>query len=191
MATQRQIAANRRNARRSTGPRTAQGKSISSLNAVKHGILAESLAVPGLEQPEDWESFRDTLLESLKPVGGLEELLAQKFVAAAWRLSRAERYERDAIDARVVLNHAWSTGNGERTGLSTTDEETVGVARRRGAQLPDFDVLMHLTRYSAFLHKQMMQTLHELQRVQAARLETAQDLPVAVDVIMAEEPSDV
>jgi hypothetical protein len=38
MATEKQIAANRRNAQRSTGPRTAAGKSISSRNAFRHGL---------------------------------------------------------------------------------------------------------------------------------------------------------
>jgi hypothetical protein len=187
MATPRQLAANRRNAKRSTGPRTAKGKATSSQNAVKHGILAETLAVSGLESPEDWEAFRTGLLESLKPVGALEELLAQKFVAAAWRLTRAERYERDIIDARVEVTRIWSAGSEEADVSSMTDEGSTMAPSLRGGQLPELDVLMHLTRYCAFLHKQMMQSLHELQRVQAARLGTASNVPVAIDVTVSED----
>ena len=47
MATKRQIAANRRNARKSTGPRTPDGKAQSSRNAVRHGILARNLMLVG------------------------------------------------------------------------------------------------------------------------------------------------
>jgi hypothetical protein len=47
MATPAQIAANRANAQKSTGPRTAEGKAASRLNALKHGLDAESLIIPG------------------------------------------------------------------------------------------------------------------------------------------------
>ena len=53
MTSQKQIEANRRNAQKSSGPKTIQGRSISRMNALKHGLLAEQVVVPG----EDFEEF--------------------------------------------------------------------------------------------------------------------------------------
>ncbi len=57
MANQKQIEANRRNARRSTGPRTAAGKAISKNNAVKHGVLSSN-AVSAYEDREQYDALQ-------------------------------------------------------------------------------------------------------------------------------------
>ena len=88
MATEAQIAANRRNAELSTGPRTDAGKNASKLNAVTHGLSAEIAVLP-TEDPKEYARFRETLLESLAPVGALEERLAEEVVEGSWRLRRA------------------------------------------------------------------------------------------------------
>jgi hypothetical protein len=182
VATQKQMEANRRNAKRSAGPRTSEGKATSRLNALKHGLLSETLVVPGLEQPEDWTVFRDELLASLEPSGGLEELLAQRVIAAAWRLSRAERYERDMIDAKVSYSR-WTGVEPRRGDLSaSSDDNDIESRGPRGGQLPDLDALMGLTRYESHLHRQFIQCLHELQRVQARRLGAEVTVPGALDV---------
>ncbi len=62
------IESNRRNARRSTGPRTEEGKSIAKLNAVKHGILSAEVVVPGLgiqEQVGEFQALRERFWKSL------------------------------------------------------------------------------------------------------------------------------
>ena len=56
MATQAQINANRANALKSTGPRSAEGKSASRFNALKHGIDAASIVIPG-EDPAEYEAL--------------------------------------------------------------------------------------------------------------------------------------
>jgi hypothetical protein len=55
MASDRQIAANRANARRSTGPKTNAGKALSRMNALRHGLTAHKLLVNG-ESPQDFEA---------------------------------------------------------------------------------------------------------------------------------------
>src|SRR5690348_16081572 len=92
MATAAQIAANRRNALKSTGPRTAAGKAVSSRNALRHGLRARSVVVPG-EDPGDFLRFRAELRSALAPRDGREEVLAETVVHAAWRLRRAWRAE--------------------------------------------------------------------------------------------------
>lgn len=57
MATEAQILANRRNAQKSTGPRTPQGKAAVSQNAVKHGLLARQDVI-NLESQADFELYR-------------------------------------------------------------------------------------------------------------------------------------
>ncbi len=116
MATKVQIAANRRNARRSTGPRTSKGKSASSKNALRHGLTTGAWLLPG----EDADSFArayDTLQQDLRPQGALEEFLADRFALLAWRLMRAQRlepslllYHSGALRADRALSAAQSAG---------------------------------------------------------------------------------
>jgi len=61
MATQKQIEANRLNALKSTGPRTAEGKAATRLNALQHGIFAEMPTVIG-EDTAAYETLRDSYL---------------------------------------------------------------------------------------------------------------------------------
>ena len=92
MATPAQITANRRNALKSTGPRTAAGKAASSQNALRHGLAARAAVVPG-EDPADLRRFRAELVAALAPRDGREEVLAEAAAEAAWRLRRVWRAE--------------------------------------------------------------------------------------------------
>ena len=93
MATKRQIAANRRNARRSTGPRTAAGKAASSANALRHGLAAARAVVLPDEDADAYERLRQGVIADLDPAGALQEALAQRIVVLLWRLDRAARLE--------------------------------------------------------------------------------------------------
>jgi hypothetical protein len=110
MTTKKQIAANRRNARKSTGPRTAGGRERTKGNALKHGLTAAQITVFD-ERPEDFESFYSGLLAALIPSGALEEQLVERIAVCAWRLRRVYRIEAwlignpssDAIEASKAL----------------------------------------------------------------------------------------
>ena len=82
------IAANRRNAQRSTGPRF--GKARSRLNAVTHGLTGESLILPG-DDPDAFQQRLDAWTAELAPCNAFEQDLVQKAVGFSWRLERAER----------------------------------------------------------------------------------------------------
>ena len=73
--SEKKLAANRKNALKSTGPKTPVGKTVSSRNAVKHGILVITPILPGLESREAWDGHRDAILESLAPVGHMADWL--------------------------------------------------------------------------------------------------------------------
>jgi hypothetical protein len=99
MTTIQQIRANRQNALKSTGPRTAEGKRTASQNAVKHGLLAERMVIRG-ESVEAWGAFREQVVAELAPQTSMELLLAERVAACAWRLCRAERYEAEILEQR-------------------------------------------------------------------------------------------
>jgi hypothetical protein len=93
VSTPARVEANRRNALRSTGPTTLEGKARSSKNALRHGVYSALPVVPGLERSEEWETHRAGILKSLAPEGMLEEALAERVALCLWRLNRVHRYE--------------------------------------------------------------------------------------------------
>jgi hypothetical protein len=92
MTSDKQIDANRRNARKSTGPKTPEGKARANNNAMSHGILSREVVLPE-EDEATFEELRERLWAELQPVGELESLLVDKIVAAHWRLRRLGRVE--------------------------------------------------------------------------------------------------
>lgn len=90
----KQTAANRRNAQLSTGPRTAEGKSWSRRNAVKHRILASVLLIDGPDDQAEFDEMFSALSRDLAPVGKLEQLLVEKISVCFWRERLALRSER-------------------------------------------------------------------------------------------------
>lgn len=97
MSSEKQIQANRRNSQKSTGPKSAAGKSVVRLNAVKHGAMAETVVIPFMESEEEWEEHRRGVLESIAPVGHVESALADRVAELLWRLRRVARYEREIV----------------------------------------------------------------------------------------------
>jgi hypothetical protein len=94
------IQANRRNALRSTGPKTARGKRNAARNAIKHELLAREVVITagdGKENPEEFQTLVGSLLENYEPVGPVEELLVQTIATCWWRKARALRAENGAI----------------------------------------------------------------------------------------------
>ena len=110
MITEKQLAANRRNALKSTGPRTHEGKAVASKNAVKHGLLSSEILL-GNEPKEKFEQFRERLLIDLAPEGELECMLADRIVASAWRLRRAMKIERQMMEYDVATQEDRRTRN--------------------------------------------------------------------------------
>lgn len=92
MASQAQIDANRRNAEKSTGPKTLHGKLIVSKNAVKHGLLSPS----GLLLGEDAGAFQelyDSMFNEFEPESPFEVSLVEGIIWTIWRLRRVPRVE--------------------------------------------------------------------------------------------------
>ena len=92
MTSVKQVAANRRNAAKSTGPKSAAGKQIARMNALKHGLEAERVVIPG-EDPEEFEALVRGLEEHCQPVGPLEGTLVERIAHCTWRLQRVSLIE--------------------------------------------------------------------------------------------------
>jgi hypothetical protein len=112
MASLRQIEANRRNALRSTGPRTDDGKATVARNAVKHGIFTCDLLVEG-EDPQHLADHCDKLLADIAPQNYAEQLLAERIISATWRLRRL---------AAAEQHHHQSLADEERETLCEEDK---------------------------------------------------------------------
>ena len=93
MTTQKQVEANRRNASKSTGPNTFEGKAASRLNAFRHGLRARTLILPG-DDPSDLDQFSADLHENCNPQNTTEHLLVEKMVIAECQLPRARLHPR-------------------------------------------------------------------------------------------------
>ena len=86
MTSLKQIEANRRNALKSTGPRTEDGKQSASRNAIRHGLTAETVLEP-LEDPEDYKAFEQAITADYEARNrrrtGIDPPARQPAVAAA------------------------------------------------------------------------------------------------------------
>ena len=103
MASKKRIDANRRNAKKSTGPKTPQGKATSARNAIKHGLLSQLPVLPE-EDGAQFEEMRLNLYSDLRPESQLETLIVNRLASVQWRLARvpvleAELFEQLRYDA--------------------------------------------------------------------------------------------
>ena len=94
MATPAQIDANRANAQKSTGPRSAEGKSASRFNALKHGIDAASIVIPG-EDPADYDALVAAYHRDFRPESPSETFHVDTMLRADWQKRRLQRVEAD------------------------------------------------------------------------------------------------
>ena len=92
MSSLKQIEANRRNALKSTGPRTEAGKAASRLNALKTGIDAQSHILPG-ESPEDFQLLTSEYYQRHHPVTPEQRALVDVLISSEWLLRRLRRVE--------------------------------------------------------------------------------------------------
>ncbi len=103
MSTEAKIIANRRNAQKSTGPRTRAGKAAASKNSIKHGLWAHQTIISS-ENQADFCKERDRILSDLVPDSPMESILAERIVILSWRLKRIDHIQNQTIDALSARN---------------------------------------------------------------------------------------
>lgn len=125
--SEKKLRANRENAKKSTGPKTREGKAVVRLNAMKHGILASEAVIKAGEGVEDAQAFAailQGLKEDFEPQSTLEELLLEKAAVIMWRWRRVLRYELGAIRARAdEAVEAWRKEQREKYQEALRDKE--------------------------------------------------------------------
>lgn len=170
--SQKQLEANRRNAVKG-GVRTAEGKAISKMNALKHGLLSKEVLLNG-ESGKTLEELGRRLRAELKPQGELENILVDRIVSSTWRLKRAIRIEKE------MLEHDMKDFVGE------TVRRNLGEAYCYA----NGDTYNRLIRYETTIDRQIYRALHELIRLQMGRKGQKPPAPLAVDVDVSGDSSD-
>jgi hypothetical protein len=102
MTSFRQIYTNRRNAQKSTGPMTHEGKQRSRCNAVRHGLTAETV-IAALEDAEDYKTFEAAVIADYDAQSAVERELVLRLASLLWRLRRATTMETGLFD--IQANH--------------------------------------------------------------------------------------
>lgn len=197
MTSERQMAANRANALRSTGPKTAKGKAAIRLNALRHGLLARDVVLPE-EDADAFEELRNQVRASLSPIGPIEEFLIDQIVNAMWRLRRlaqaeallfhsrmhavkADRissemrsYEKAALPGLLVTVITDETAHTEasealRCATYERDRDEVLLGRAIAADAKEGDAFAKLSRYERSLERSLLRALEELRKLQDRR----------------------
>jgi len=203
MSSVAQLEANRRNAQKSTGPKTPEGKARVAANAVTHGILCQKAFIDG----EDAGLFTEHCLamrESFAPVGPVEEMLADRVAAQSWRLRRATGIEglflHRCLGQHGLLEDEFANGAARRAELEAKiagrqlppqDEE---LRKRRGKAVYGFFFeggvrnLDVLRRYERSIDLALHQAMRDLFTIQDARRKAAPpELPRGKDLVDAIE----
>jgi hypothetical protein len=102
MTSFRQIEANRRNALRSTGPKTEDGKRQSRRNAIRHGLTAETVVV-ALEDIEDYRAFEASIIADYDARTAVERELVLRLASLLWRIRRATAIETDLLQIQAEI----------------------------------------------------------------------------------------
>ncbi len=152
MATEKQIEANRRNAQKSTGPRTIEGKSNSSRNNLRHGLTGQISLLP-TEDREAHDAFCNELIESFDAETPMENQLAQSIAEDSWRLNRARAIE----DNMFALGHQHER---REIQIALADAETFQT------QAAAFD---RLTIYEQRINRNLQRNMKLLKDLQAER----------------------
>jgi hypothetical protein len=191
MTSYRQIEANRRNALKSTGPRTDAGKEVSRRNAVRHGLTAETV-IGALEDAEDYRAFEAAITADYDAQSAVERELVLRLASILWRLRRATTMETGLFEiqaehlrdrrrnqqmlpsSRELIHTLFDRGNpSDRPFFKTAadrgwhgimpHDDNIELARcfLRLANLPNF-ALDRLSRYEATLWRQAGRILFAL-----------------------------
>ena len=148
MTSEAKIEANRRNALKSTGPRTERGRERAQLNALRHGMTAKQLVARD-EDFGDFARFSEELRATLAPADPVEEQLVEGIVVSTWRLRRLWRTEAGIIQVSQRYADHWDK------------------AKVASASAPD--KLTQLSRYEVALERLLQRAYAALERRQARR----------------------
>ena len=160
MTSPKQIDANRRNALKSTGPITPEGKERSRRNAVRHGLTAETV-IAVLENSEDYETFEAAVISDYNAETAVERQLVLRLASTLWRLRRATGMETAIFDS--ATENARSLFKSKSASAFNFDAKTaLADGFLHLATLPSL-ALDRLSRYEYVLWRQARQIIFALE----------------------------
>jgi len=154
-------ATNRANSERSTGPRTADGKQRSSLNALRHGLTGHVVVLPTEDQAA-YERHLLRFVDQFQPKGALEEQLVQSLGDATWRLNRVP-----ATEATFLTLAA----EDQLVSIRTNEPRAAGALALAKALHHQSRALANISIYEQRLARLFDRTLKQLREIQAERRE--------------------
>ncbi len=180
------------------------GKLNVSRNSVKHGLLSKDIVIKN-ESESEFVRFRQSLYLELAPAGELEQLLADRIIASFWRLKRVGKIEVELLNNLssfqiigpaqspvpvMKLTKTYEDGSTEivTSGASVKADseddspDEMSLGRAVHADFAGSNTLGQFRRYEAHIDRTLYKALHELQRLQAARLGRKVSVPLAIDV---------
>ena len=158
MTTRAQMKANRKNAKKSTGPRTEEGKTRSAQNALKHGLLARDTVLPG-EDPADFDSQLSALEADIQPANSLEFELVRQIADAQWRMRRLTRLETGFLAAAVDDQRRYMEKRRPDELRPGYGGETLLLG---SAMLDRTQTFVHLARYDGHLSRRFFRAVKQL-----------------------------
>ena len=158
MTTNAQIKANRNNAKKSTGPRTEEGKNRAAKNALKHGLLARDTVLPG-ENPADFDSQLSALEADIQPANSLEFELVRQIADSQWRMRRLTRLETGFLAAALDETRRYMEKRRPDELRPGYDGETLLLG---SAMLDRTQAFVHLARYDGHLSRRFFRAVKQL-----------------------------
>ena len=156
MSSKKQKKANRKNAIKSTGPKTVKGKARSSMNALKHGLTASIYVLPS-EDPAEWEVMLASGKKTFCCVDPIQELMVERIVSGFWRLRRITRIETNLMAQQMVK--AWKAENPDDDRATETKERSIfGFSGTP-------EDLMRLSRYETSLDRGIVRNMKMLEQL--------------------------
>ena len=188
MATEAQNAANRRNAQKSTGPRTAEGKARASMNSLKHGIYSRADVIPG-EDPADKQALFDAFCDSCHPRDAVELALVRQMADSEWRMLRFSRGEAGLIWDRMNyviddMNHRIHPRQDTYVPSSGQEKATYQLGGTYHHMAGTKDHLSSLARYESSVRRTFYLALQSLESLRRRRPldENAETNPIPAEM---------
>ena len=154
-----QLQANRLNAQLSTGPRTAEGKKRSSLNALRHGLSGQIVVLPQ-EDMQAYLAFGQRLLDDIAPHGELEKQMVQTLVDTQWRLNRGRSVE----NSMFAIGHEGPAGD-----IDVPNPQVHASMASARLFMQESDKVEKLSRYEQRLTRTFTVILKQFREIQAER----------------------
>ena len=167
---------NRSNAKNSTGPKTAEGKAKSSMNALRHGLTSQVVVMP-TEDLIAYLDHADSFHAEYSPVGPTETHLVQTLADCTWRLNRARALENNLLTIGLQRR-------ADRQNENNYHEINTALATAEGIEARTRQLAM-LSLHDSRLTRQFDKTLTLLKSLQAERKAQHQaDLQTASEIYL-------